>query len=83
MVECRLGRTGRFGRRGISINFVHDKRTWDEMQVIQHALSKDIIRIGTSDFDKMEKVRPLCQTVCRTAVLTLIALFILGVEIVS
>ena len=24
----RIGRTGRFGRKGISVNFVHDKRTW-------------------------------------------------------
>jgi len=51
----RIGRTGRFGRRGISINFVHNKHTWDEMQVIQQALSKEIIRIQTEDFDKMEK----------------------------
>ena len=52
-----VGRTGRFGRRGISINFVHDKRTWEEMQVIQTALSKHIVRVQTEDFDKMEKVR--------------------------
>jgi len=51
----RIGRTGRFGRRGISINFVHNRQTWDEMQVIQGALKKEIVRVETQDFDKMEK----------------------------
>ncbi|KAG9014895.1 RNA helicase required for poly(A+) mRNA export [Tulasnella sp. JGI-2019a] len=51
----RIGRTGRFGRRGVSINFVHDKRTWDEMQVIQNALKKEIIRVETEDVDQMEE----------------------------
>ncbi|KAG8932828.1 RNA helicase required for poly(A+) mRNA export [Tulasnella sp. 419] len=51
----RIGRTGRFGRKGISINFVHDERSWNEMQVIIQTLGKDIVRVGTEDFDKMEK----------------------------
>ncbi|KAG9047962.1 RNA helicase required for poly(A+) mRNA export [Tulasnella sp. UAMH 9824] len=51
----RIGRTGRFGRKGISINFVHNSKTWEEMNVIQNALRKPIVRVGTDDFDKMEK----------------------------
>ncbi|KAG8901739.1 RNA helicase required for poly(A+) mRNA export, partial [Tulasnella sp. 408] len=51
----RIGRTGRFGRKGISINFVHNSKTWEEMQVIQNSLKKPIVRVGTDDFDKMEK----------------------------
>lgn len=51
------GRTGRFGRRGVSINFVHNKQTWNEMQVIQNALNKEIVRVDTEDVDEMEEVR--------------------------
>ena len=52
----RIGRTGRFGRRGISINFVHDKRTWDQVRAIEQALGKPIIRVSTDDIDVMEDV---------------------------
>lgn len=51
-----LGRTGRFGRKGISINFVHDKRTWQQMEQIEKALGKKIIRVETGDLDDMEEV---------------------------
>ncbi|KAH8100942.1 DEAD-domain-containing protein [Cristinia sonorae] len=50
----RIGRTGRFGRKGISINFVHDKRTWAQMEQIEQATGKQIIRIETNDLDEME-----------------------------
>jgi len=52
----RIGRTGRFGRKGVSINFVHDKRSWDQMHVIEEVLGRKIERIDTSDADEMEKV---------------------------
>ena len=52
----RIGRPGRFGRRGISINFVHDKRTWLQMEVIEKALGRKIMRIETNDLDEMETV---------------------------
>ncbi|KAF8843699.1 DEAD-domain-containing protein [Paxillus ammoniavirescens] len=51
----RIGRTGRFGRKGISINFVHDKRTWSYMEEIENTLGKKIIRIETDDLDEMEE----------------------------
>ncbi|KJA19529.1 hypothetical protein HYPSUDRAFT_204569 [Hypholoma sublateritium FD-334 SS-4] len=50
----RIGRTGRFGRRGVSINFVHDKKTWMQMELIEKALGKKITRIETNDVDEME-----------------------------
>ncbi|KAI0685960.1 P-loop containing nucleoside triphosphate hydrolase protein [Cytidiella melzeri] len=53
----RIGRTGRFGRKGISINFVHDKATWANMEAIEKATGKKIIRIETNDLDEMEEVR--------------------------
>ncbi|KAG1739178.1 P-loop containing nucleoside triphosphate hydrolase protein [Suillus paluster] len=51
----RIGRTGRFGRKGISINFVHDRRTWEQMEEIEKTLNKKIIRIETNDLDEMEE----------------------------
>jgi ATP-dependent RNA helicase DDX19/DBP5 len=65
----RIGRTGRFGRKGVSINFVHDKRSWDQMHVIEEVLGRKIERIDTSDADEMEKVNRafLICTECLTA----------------
>ncbi|EAU85307.1 ATP-dependent RNA helicase DBP5 [Coprinopsis cinerea okayama7 len=51
----RIGRTGRFGRKGISINFVHDKQTWLQMDAIEKALGRKIVRIETNDLDEMEE----------------------------
>ncbi|KAI0264367.1 DEAD-domain-containing protein [Gloeopeniophorella convolvens] len=51
----RIGRTGRFGRKGISINFVHDKNTWAHMEEIEKATGKPIVRIETGDLDVMEE----------------------------
>ncbi|KAF9052433.1 DEAD-domain-containing protein [Hymenopellis radicata] len=51
----RIGRTGRFGRRGVSINFVHNKETWNQMETIEKGLGKKITRIETTDFDTMEE----------------------------
>ena len=52
----RIGRTGRFGRLGISINFVHDQRSYDEMNAIQTFLGKPMTRVPTDDLDELEKV---------------------------
>ena len=57
MVRGLSGRTGRFGRKGISINFVHDKNTWAQMEAIEKSTGKAIIRIETTDLDVMEEVR--------------------------
>ncbi len=54
------GRTGRFGRKGISINFVYDKNTWAQMEEIEKATGKGITRIETTDLDVMEEVRAWC-----------------------
>ncbi|KAJ7762021.1 P-loop containing nucleoside triphosphate hydrolase protein [Mycena maculata] len=51
----RIGRTGRFGRRGISINFVHDKKTWLQMEQIEKETKQKIMRIETNDVDEMEE----------------------------
>ncbi|OBZ72162.1 ATP-dependent RNA helicase DBP5 [Grifola frondosa] len=53
--QYRSGRTGRFGRKGISINFVHDKATWQQMELIEKAIGKKIVRIETNNIDEMEE----------------------------
>lgn len=35
---------------------MHDKRSWEEMHAIEVALGREIVRVETGDFDKMEKV---------------------------
>ncbi|KAE9387847.1 DEAD-domain-containing protein [Gymnopus androsaceus JB14] len=51
----RIGRTGRFGRKGISVNFVHDRKTWQQMEQIEKETGKKIMRIETNDIDDMEE----------------------------
>jgi len=51
----RVGRTGRFGRMGMAINFVHDKKTWEDMHAMEVALGMNITCIETKDFDVMEE----------------------------
>ena len=50
------GRTGCFGCKGILINFVHDKKTWTQMEVIEKSMGKAIICIETTDLDVIEEV---------------------------
>ncbi|PWN51842.1 hypothetical protein IE53DRAFT_307847, partial [Violaceomyces palustris] len=49
------GRTGRFGRKGVSINFVHDQQSWTYMDQIEKALKCQITRVGTEEVEEMEK----------------------------
>lgn len=54
----RIGRTGRFGRKGISINFIHDTNSYQDMMKIKEDLEisdEQLVRVDTSDFDDMEK----------------------------
>jgi hypothetical protein len=43
----------------VAIAFVHDKRSWTEMNAIETALGREIVRVETGDFDEMEKVRSM------------------------
>lgn len=51
----RIGRTGRFGRRGISINFVHDHLSLENLQKIEQYFGRAITRVDTSDLVTLEK----------------------------
>ncbi|CEH15858.1 atp-dependent rna helicase [Ceraceosorus bombacis] len=50
----RIGRTGRFGRKGVSINFVHDKKSWEHMHTVETDLKCQITRVQTDDLEAME-----------------------------
>ncbi|KAJ8656189.1 hypothetical protein O0I10_008202 [Lichtheimia ornata] len=51
----RIGRTGRFGRTGVSINFVHNKQTWQMVEMIEKHFEREITRIPTDDWEEVEK----------------------------
>jgi hypothetical protein len=46
----------------VAINFVHDRRSWEEMNAIETALHHPILRVETRDFDEMEKVRVILSS---------------------
>ncbi|KAI8082490.1 P-loop containing nucleoside triphosphate hydrolase protein [Gilbertella persicaria] len=52
----RIGRTGRFGRKGVSVAFVHDHRSWIEMNFIERYFGSDIIKVPTDDWQETERV---------------------------
>ncbi|KAI9813424.1 MAG: RNA helicase required for poly(A+) mRNA export [Pycnora praestabilis] len=51
----RIGRTGRFGRVGVSISFVHDKNSWQQLQDISRYFGTEMIRVDTQDWDEVEE----------------------------
>jgi ATP-dependent RNA helicase DDX19/DBP5 len=51
----RIGRTGRFGRIGVSISFVYDRRSYEALQTIAQQYSIDLVQLGTDDWDATEK----------------------------
>lgn len=53
----RIGRTGRFGRVGVSISFVHDKKSYEVLQAIQQYFGNiEMTRVPTDDWDEVEKI---------------------------
>lgn len=50
----RIGRTGRFGRNGVSINFVHDRKSLEDMLYIQRFFGREIVQIPTEDLELIE-----------------------------
>lgn len=50
----RIGRTGRFGRIGVSISFVYDKKSYDALSFIVNSFGIDLVRLDTDDWDDAE-----------------------------
>ena len=51
----RIGRTGRFGRVGVSISFVHDRKSFTALSEIANHYGIDLIQLSPDDWDETEK----------------------------
>lgn len=51
----RIGRTGRFGRVGVSISFVYDKKSYEALLSIANTYGIDLVRLDTDDWDEAEE----------------------------
>lgn len=50
----RIGRTGRFGRVGVSISFVFDRRSFQALQKIVQHFAIDLVQLSPDDWDANE-----------------------------
>lgn len=60
-VDCetylhRIGRTGRFGKEGLAINFVDGYRSRAMIQVLEEHFGKPIKKLDATDVDEIEKI---------------------------
>ena len=52
----RIGRTGRFGKNGIAVNFIADPRSMNIMKKIEEHFGKKISPLEMSDVKELEKL---------------------------
>lgn len=52
----RIGRTGRFGRVGVSISFIGDERSREVLEDIEAYFGIQMIAVPTNDWDTVEKI---------------------------
>uniref|UniRef100_A0A673XLX0 RNA helicase n=1 Tax=Salmo trutta TaxID=8032 RepID=A0A673XLX0_SALTR len=52
----RIGRTGRFGKRGLAINMVDSRFSMNVLNKIQEHFNKKIEKLDTDDLDEIEKI---------------------------
>lgn len=52
----RIGRTGRFGRQGVSISFIHDQKSFQILDYIRDYFKVEMTRVPTNDWDEVEKI---------------------------
>lgn len=60
------GRTGRFGRKGCSVTFVHDRRSHDDVQEIMRQLGKPMKRIDATSHTDLEDLEKASQHLYRS-----------------
>ncbi|KAK1468833.1 DEAD/DEAH box helicase [Colletotrichum melonis] len=51
----RIGRTGRFGRIGVSISFVYDKKSFYALKNIADLYEIDLVQLDANDWDQTEE----------------------------
>ena len=52
----RIGRTGRFGKNGIAVNFIDGQRSMTIMKKIKKYFGKKISLLWSDDVDELEKL---------------------------
>lgn len=52
----RVGRTGRFGKVGVALTLVHDRRSWQQFQDICKHFDIEPTKLDTDDWDNVERV---------------------------
>ncbi|KAJ0404089.1 hypothetical protein P43SY_000873 [Pythium insidiosum] len=52
----RIGRTGRFGRKGCAINFVFDRKSMEDLAQIEAYYQKQIVEAPADDIEALEKL---------------------------
>ncbi|XP_029362211.1 ATP-dependent RNA helicase DDX19A isoform X1 [Echeneis naucrates] len=52
----RIGRTGRFGRRGFAVNMVESKHSMDIIKQIEMHFNRKITKLDTSNLEEMENL---------------------------
>ena len=52
----RIGRTGRFGKNGIAVNFIDGQRSMNIMKKIEEHFKRPIQLLQTDDVDELEKL---------------------------
>ncbi|XP_072011293.1 ATP-dependent RNA helicase DDX19B isoform X1 [Engystomops pustulosus] len=52
----RIGRTGRFGKRGLAINMVDSRHSMSILKQIEQHFNKTIEKLDTDDIDEIEKI---------------------------
>lgn len=52
----RIGRTGRFGRYGLAVNFVDEGRDLPVLKKIEEHFGRPIVELNTNDLDSLEKL---------------------------
>uniref|UniRef100_A0A4W4DWZ9 RNA helicase n=1 Tax=Electrophorus electricus TaxID=8005 RepID=A0A4W4DWZ9_ELEEL len=52
----RIGRTGRFGKRGLAINMVDGEYSMGVLKAIEKHFNKKIVKLDTDDLDEIEKI---------------------------
>ena len=52
----RIGRTGRFGRVGVALSFVHDRNSWVALSQIADYFKVDLTPVNVSDWDAVEEM---------------------------
>ncbi|XP_061189592.1 ATP-dependent RNA helicase DDX19A-like isoform X1 [Saccostrea echinata] len=52
----RIGRTGRFGKKGLAINMVDGQRTFQTMKAIERYFGREIKKLDADDIEEVEKI---------------------------